>query len=156
MIAFFLSVLVLAIATLAFLSLYIWPNEYEGGSSETTLAPPEEENNSVAPGSRDEPAAGAQTAEHETISSADEAPEPQIDGAKLQIDGTVSFTDEAPGLQMDLPDDIPHRGWLEAGGIQNLNDLIGRDDLTEIQYIGPERAADVQAYLAEEVDTISE
>jgi hypothetical protein len=134
MIAFFLSVLVLAIATLAFLSLYIWPNEYQRGDSETTLAPPEEENSSVAPGSREEPAGGAPTAE----------------------DRVTALNKAAPGLQMDLPDDIPHRGWLEAGGIQNLNDLIGREDLTEISYIGPERAADVQAYLAEEVYTISE
>ncbi len=139
MIAFFLSVLVLAIATLAFLSLYIWPNEYQSGSSETTLAPPEEENSSVAPGSRDEPAAGVQTGEDETASF-----------------GTASFADEAPELQVDLPEDIPHRGWLEAGGVQHLNDLLGREDLTEIQYIGPERAADVQAYLAEEVQTTSE
>ena len=139
MIAFFLSVLVLAIATLAFLSLYIWPNEYQSGSSETTLAPPEEENSSVAPGSRDEPAAGVQTGEHGTIAFADEASATQ-----------------AEGLYVALPEDIPHRGWLEAGGVETINDLIGREDLTEIQYIGPERAADVQAYLAEEVQTTSE
>jgi hypothetical protein len=65
------------------------------------------------------------------------------DGGTGQNEG---YVDPAP---MPLPADIPHRKWLEKGGVVTFGDLYAADDLTEIDYIGETRAANIRSWLEE-------
>lgn len=65
------------------------------------------------------------------------------DGGTGQNEG---YVDPAP---MPLPADIPHRKWLEKGGVVTFGGLYAADDLTDINYIGETRAANIRSWLEE-------
>lgn len=69
---------------------------------------------------------------------------------EIELDGVAS----GPPNDIELPSDMPHKGWLEAADVNTLSTVLEAEDLTNIKYIGPERAAEIQTYLAEQVPTV--
>lgn len=46
-----------------------------------------------------------------------------------------------------LPEDVPHRQWLVKAGVETVEELEERADLTELRGIGPARAAKLRGWL---------
>jgi len=57
--------------------------------------------------------------------------------------------DSPNGIPDTIPEDMPHRGWLENAGVRTWDDLENQDTLEDISHIGPTRAAEIREFLAE-------
>jgi hypothetical protein len=92
-----------------------------------------------------------------TFASSSRAGSSQVDSAMEEFADELNAPDVGTGQNegyvdpapMPLPADIPHRKWLEKGGVVTFGGLYGTDDLTEIKHIGETRAANIRSWLEE-------
>jgi hypothetical protein len=70
---------------------------------------------------------------------------PESTGPKKIADSPLP--EEVANGYVPLPSNLPHRAWLENGGVTCWEDLEDASQLQDIRHIGASRAEDIREYL---------